>query len=418
MDYTKSNNTYFATPKANPKDKIDIEIGDSKQPDKFYPQFKIMRWDNEVNFSARLVQNEKNPIVLKEGKKIKWQGEKIEAHFYNLGVSSEHPDDAEELEIILKEKPATNKIEFTLQTKGLDFFYQPPLTDECKVGDINGRILLVTETDAFDKDGNSVIHRPENIVGSYAVYASENKINYTGGKEYKCGIVGHIYRPKIIDAEGKEVWGELKIDTEKLILSVTIPQEFLDKAVYPVRHAAGLLFGYDTAGSSSDTTNNRIWGGLYTLSETGVVSKMSWFPPFGDSTRKDKMAIYNSDKSLNSVTQERVGNTGAAWNDISFASGVSLNAGNYYLTHLGDINGVKYTSSGGTSFTLSSSYPTFPNPFTGESSGSFRLSIYCTYTTVAAGPAKLKTWNGLEVAKIKTINGLEIAKVKTINGLV
>jgi len=44
-----------------------------------------------------------------------------------------------------------------------------------------------------------------------------------------------------------------------------------------------------------------------------------------------------------------------------------------------------------------------------------RPYILITYTP--AGPAKLKTWNGLDVAKIKTINSLEIAKVKTVNGL-
>lgn len=42
--------------------------------------------------------------------------------------------------------------------------------------------------------------------------------------------------------------------------------------------------------------------------------------------------------------------------------------------------------------------------------------LVVTYT-VPAGPAKLKTWNGLAANKIKTVNGLEIAKVKTINGL-
>jgi len=49
VNYVKLNNTYFAEPKDDPKDKISVEIGDSKQKD-FYPQLKVMRWDNEVNF--------------------------------------------------------------------------------------------------------------------------------------------------------------------------------------------------------------------------------------------------------------------------------------------------------------------------------------------------------------------------------
>jgi len=35
-------NTFYKTPKDDPKDRIQIEIGDSKQLD-FYPQVKIMR---------------------------------------------------------------------------------------------------------------------------------------------------------------------------------------------------------------------------------------------------------------------------------------------------------------------------------------------------------------------------------------
>ena len=82
-----------------------------------------------------------------------------------------------------------------IKSKGLDFFYQPPLTQ---------------------KEIDEGAFRPENVVGSYAVYASEQKTNYVGGKLYRTGKVGHIFRPKIIDSAGTEVWGKLNIDTEFL----------------------------------------------------------------------------------------------------------------------------------------------------------------------------------------------------------
>src|SRR3990167_5004370 len=125
MNYTKKNNTYFAKPKDNPKDRIEVEVGDSKQPD-FHPQVKIQRWDNEVNFSARLVHDEATPKVKKVGEKISWEGVKVSADFYAITEG----EGGHEFEVILHEKPATNKIEFTLETKGLDFFYQPELTPE------------------------------------------------------------------------------------------------------------------------------------------------------------------------------------------------------------------------------------------------------------------------------------------------
>jgi hypothetical protein len=44
---------------------------------------------------------------------------------------------------------------------------------------------------------------------------------------------------------------------------------------------------------------------------------------------------------------------------------------------------------------------------------------YSEFTTAsaAAGPANLKTWNGLAKASISKINGLAIANIKSINGL-
>jgi len=217
-----NNNTYFAIPKDNPKDKISVEIGDSKEPDIILPQEKICRWDNESNVSIRLLDFDEYS-VFQDKDKIIFGNEKLEAHFYPITEG----EGGQELEVILKEKPITNKIEFFLVDKDVDYFYQPELTQ---------------------KEIDQGTSRPENVVGSYAVYAKSNKVNYVDSKEYKCGKVGHIYRPKIIDAEGTEVWGELLIKNG--ILSVTIPQEFLDKAVYPVR--IDPTFGYDSIGVSNN----------------------------------------------------------------------------------------------------------------------------------------------------------------------
>ena len=214
--YSVVNNAFRAKVKDNPKDLVVAEIGDTKDAD-FKPQMKICRWgdtenDNEVNVSLRLVHDEKTPTITAKEGKIKWKGKDVEAHFYDF-TNTDHPEGASEFEVILKKKPKTNVVKFTLVDKGVKYFYQPELTQE-------------------EKDQGCV--RPENVVGSYAVYASEQKTNWVGGKEYKCGKVGHIYRPKIIDSAGTEVWGELNIDTKKEILEVTIPQDFLNTAVYPI----------------------------------------------------------------------------------------------------------------------------------------------------------------------------------------
>lgn len=70
--------------------------------------------------------------------------------------------------------------------------------------------------------------------------------------EYKTGKAFHIYRPKAIDANGVEQWCSL--DIKDGILTVIIPQNFLNKALYPV--IVDPTFGYTSAGASSVGVNS------------------------------------------------------------------------------------------------------------------------------------------------------------------
>ena len=368
MNYTKLNNTYFAIPKDDSKDRIAIEVGDSKQDD-FYPQVKIKRWDNEVNFSARLVNDEKTPKVSKSGDKIRWQGKKVETEFYPIEPNEEHPEGGHEFEVILKEKPVTNKIEFTLETKGLDFFYQPELTkQEIKDGAI----------------------RPENVVGSYAVYCSENKTNWVGGKLYRAGKVGHIYRPKITDSVGSWIWGELSIDKEAGLLTVTIPQIFLNRAVYPVK--IDPTFGYTTAGATyRNFTGNMMELSLFTSpADVGTATSISGY--FYCSTTEYWKAIIVLHSSLNIVTNG-IGTAsllGGGWRTSSFATPPSLTANTDYL--IGGIpnptgNAIYIMADAGSTdqehrcFSNSYASPTDPSLHS-YSHYDYKLSFYCTYTAV------------------------------------
>lgn len=224
-EYTMKDNTYVLPCKIDVHDTITIEIGDSKTIDKFIPQLKIMRWDNEVNLSVRLIHDEKDANYELVSNIIKWKGLTKECNFYEITEG----DGGYELEVIINELPPINKIEFTLNTKGLVFFYQPPLnTFKLKKGQ------TATETHIYNKDGSIKSYRPENVVGSYAIYHNGNPINYVDGKLYRTGKFGHIYRPKVIDSAGNWIWGNLIIDKELSILTIEIPQEFLENAIYPV----------------------------------------------------------------------------------------------------------------------------------------------------------------------------------------
>ena len=217
----KLNNTFIKEIVSNPKRRVDFELGDIKQPD-FYPQFKTKHWDNEANFSIRLKEDDYQGKVKEKNGRIEWQkGVKI-ARFYEVDID----DGGFEFEVEFSEKPDSNVLEYTIQSKEFDFFYQPELTPEEIV---EGR------------------ERPENVIGSYAVYHKTQKHNEINGKEYRTGKAFHIYRPFAIDVEGTRVWCELSINED--LLTITIPQEFLDTAIYPV--IIDPTFGYTTQGASS-----------------------------------------------------------------------------------------------------------------------------------------------------------------------
>jgi len=210
-----------------------VEIGDKEAVD-FKPSLKLNRWDGECFIKLGLPTADKITPVVEVGK-VKWRGQKMETHFYPLEpkvVATKDKDGRDrqfgqnelggfEFEIVLKEKPATNQIALDIQMQGLRFAYQPPLTQqEIEQGAI----------------------RPENVVGSYAVYHATKKNN-----EYMTGKAFHIYRPHLADAVGAEAWADLNINGD--VLTITLPQDFLDEAIYPV--TVDPDFGYDTIGGSS-----------------------------------------------------------------------------------------------------------------------------------------------------------------------
>jgi len=157
---------------------------------------------------------------------------------HNIDIHTENilpvKDGVFEIDILLDAPPISNEFTYKIISKNLDFHYQPAPTQE--------------EIDLYD------YYLPENAIGSYAVYHSSKMNNYihADGTEtnYGTGKAFHIFRPKAIDANGDWVWCELLIEKDKRLV-VTVPQDFLDNAVYPV--VVDPEIGYSTAGGGAAT---------------------------------------------------------------------------------------------------------------------------------------------------------------------
>ena len=229
------------------KDIHSIEIGDTKDSTQFFPQAKILQWDNETNFSLRLlVDPDGSEYYLDEEERLKWitSNEEIEVDIYSLDESNDLEHGGLEFETLFHSKPLSNIINYTIRSKGLNFFYQPELSDEHAQKQLD-RMIDSDSTAYSDWTLEDVKRhlRPENVVGSYAVYhKSEKDNNYRAGKAF------HIYRPHVTDKAGTRVWCDLDIDVDKEILRITIPQKFLENAIYPIRLDPTL--GYTSIGGS------------------------------------------------------------------------------------------------------------------------------------------------------------------------
>ncbi|MDD4211356.1 MAG: hypothetical protein PHC46_03075 [Clostridia bacterium] len=121
-----------------------------------------------------------------------------------------------EYEFTINKKPPRNTITLALAfPDGLEFWKQKSLEDDW----------------AESHHGCSTFeqfvaasHKPDNVVGSYAVYWKEQN------NGFKTGKFCHIFRPQITDADGKTVWADLSIDPVARTLTITVPQAWLNAA--------------------------------------------------------------------------------------------------------------------------------------------------------------------------------------------
>lgn len=356
--YQLINTALKMTAKADPKDTIKVTVGSDEVllggAGEFEPSVKISRWD-EVSLKMTPKGLDK---IAKKDKKVKLEDGKIK--FETPKMSFEMYDYMEgeggyKYIWYLNEKPLTNKIEFEIESSGLDFFYQPPLTEEFQNGysEEFQKEIVVTETQVKDLEGNILVERPENVVGSYAVYHStKGGMNDIYGKDYKVGKAFQVPEPRIYDANGNFTRPEkFIINPTTGKYSITIPQEFLDTAVYPIK--SNDTFGYTTNGASLTTIARNISysrkdqpvGALFTMASAGDVTKLSFgFKSTTDNTTA-KGGIYAGSGSSPWAKQGGITNAAtiltsdtAGFKDMTYASAVSLEAGSYRLLVKGDGN--------------------------------------------------------------------------------
>ncbi|MDD5504617.1 MAG: hypothetical protein PHV77_04820, partial [Candidatus Omnitrophica bacterium] len=349
----------------------EVEIGGAGAGD-FKPQARLKRWGDEAYLDIKVSESgipaREKSVELKNDR-IGWQSANMGVGFYKQPAKQAiargrgekqhsfvvNEKGGLEFELILYERPRANIISLPIESKGLKFHYQPPLTEAEK---------------------SQGIVRPDEAVGSYAVYHDSKK----DGK-YKTGKAFHIYRPKIIDDKGNWVWGQLNIDTVSGILKITIDQSWLNNASYPV--TIDPEFGYTDIGSSAIPLNNVIRGSVFTALEFIPASITAYLENADTgSSHHAKYAIYKAnDTKLLGETQEVTVPAGAkGWYEGLYTTSFNLYEQQYALSANSDSDNILIyfdTGSAGQGFYMSNDYTNeWPQTTEGFSYDNRLYSIY------------------------------------------
>lgn len=348
--------------------KPSVLIG-GKATDKFIPNVNTSFYDDEFYFNLNAVDCEVIDEAVSADDVLR-QNISGQTHEYYIDDNGRLKWDK-----LFYSCPDSMRVRFKVKkSSGINFYYQPELTAE------------------EIADG---CERPDDIVGSYAVYCDK------ANNKYKTGKLCHIPRPFVIDAHGNREWCVMTYeeirDTEGM-LYIDMPEEFMQSAVYPVR--LDPTIGYTTAGGSSyakadfSCQNYNI-----TMPESGTAYKV-WGYSKGNGTAHDLLLGLYADNSgvpgnaieLNLAVS--VTSTSPAWYSYTL-SGSSLSSGNKYYPALlcparipggnTSYNSYYYDTSSGTNVYYKSNSRSMPSPAGTLSSSTIKVSVYLEYTKSGGG---------------------------------
>lgn len=363
-----------------PEAGTDATIVDTTQP-----KITLSKWNGEVAMGVTYEGIQATGARPFLSKNVDWSQGAQTMEAVPIDATTTMEDGGMEININLASKPASNIFTFQLDNwQNLDFFYQVPLWQEAG---LKAPTALCTDTDC-NIDGTGTSTRPNNVVDSYAVYYKnhanhiEGQINYGTGKAYQ------ILRPLVTDANGTSTWASLAYLNG--VLTVTVPQKFLDSAMYPLK--VDPTFGYTTQGG----TNAALFNGIIFSSDSSIATgaagtgvSMSFFRSTGSGTGNSQGGIYAS--STNTLVDHTVSvsvSTTPNWYTANL-SGATLSAIPYILGVNGDVASfnLAYDTAGTVIMNVSQTFGTWPaSPtWTYNNLGQRQYSLYVTYTASGGG---------------------------------
>ncbi|MBN2094431.1 MAG: hypothetical protein JW727_00130 [Candidatus Aenigmarchaeota archaeon] len=282
--------------------------------------------------------------------------------------------------MVLDKKPAQDNWSYEVILEGIECYYQQPLVQE--INCTLAGCAACNETDCWGESGEILIHRPEDVVGTYACYGSQ-KGDYSaiGGKNYATGKAFDIKRPLFIDANNKTYLGTVSF--LESTLTVTGDRDWLESAAYPV--VVDPTFGYTTAGGSYTTVGTNAFYGLIATPPANLAVDYLRF--YGRNAASIK-GVITADLGTYAIVPNGVSSTNTStntiiWYNLYYSSKPLLSSGNHYLIGIiPSANERFYYDTGiqtNSSYDTANSYAT-PQDLGAVTTSTNLYSIYATYT--------------------------------------
>lgn len=345
---------------------------------KFVPNINASKWNDECWLN---INNKAVSIV---GEKQSFTNGKIDlivgndCHRYYIDAEGRVNYD-----IIFSSVPKP-EILFDLQfSRGLEFFYQPELDEEAILrGD----------------------YRPDNIIGSYAVFGQK------AHNKYQTGKVCHIHRPKFIDANNNWIWGTLLIDPSANVISIRCDEDWLKKATYPI--TLDPTFGWTTGGGTAGADG----AGGFTAPADGTITSISADLVGYSGSKIDYINQGYYLGTASSITTFVANGTAVNTNctDRNFypinVSGSITNGTLYWLRHsdrivTAGIYSHYDTATGNYAGSLSSAWDNWGNNPTATFYTTLRRAMYATYTAASGLSIPVAMASGQLAGGFREMNG-------------
>jgi hypothetical protein len=334
-----------------------VTIG-GKSNDKFIPNVNNSFHDDEFFFNLNAVDDIVTDETATETSGVISQEISGSTHEYYIDDSGRLKWDK-----LFYSCPENMRVRFKVRkSAGVQFYYQGELTPE------------------EIADG---CERPDDIIGSYAVYC--DKVN----NNYKTGKLCHIPRPFVIDAAGNREWCVMlytEINDTSGWLDITLPAEFMRSADYSV----GAVRLDPTIGYSSIGETDYTWSGSQNVllrygsaAESSGTSDNIYIYLKATYNQAIQLGYYNSSLSLVASGSITSGWSNDAWNGVDVSGNTITSGQDYYVAwHMSNGTGtgaLKYDRVTDSCYYYSSP-SSLPSTWTSTTLWFGKFSFYLEYT--------------------------------------